>query len=55
VFTLVELFEVFPLGMPGEALMGFAVFATLDDDDVVLVVVLFLHECKLYLCITLEI
>jgi hypothetical protein len=36
--TFVELLEVLPLRVPGEGLVGLAVLAALDDDDLVLAV-----------------
>lgn len=36
--TFVELFEVFPFGVPGELLVSVAVFAALYDDDIEVVV-----------------
>lgn len=45
--TLIKLLEVFPFGVPGECLMGFAILAALHNDNFILILIWITHELKL--------
>ena len=49
IVTLIELFVIFPFGVAGDVLVGVTVFTALHNNDNILIVLVAIHNFKLYI------